>query len=72
MIFLLIAAFICMILYEAPGLIKNRHWKELVAFSILISIAFFISLMQLLKIEIPNPVRDTQYFVQKLMHLSYE
>lgn len=72
MVFLLIAVFIFMILYEAPGLIRKRQWKELFVFSFLISIAFFISLMQLLKIEIPNPVKDTQYFVKKLLHLSYD
>lgn len=72
MIFLLIAVFIFMILYEVPGLIKKRYWKELAVFSFLISIAFFISLMQVLKIEIPNVVKDTQYFVKNLLHLSYD
>lgn len=72
MIFLLIAAFICIILYEVPTLIKNKYWKELAVFSFLISMAFVISLTQILKIEIPNPVKDTQYFVKKLMHLSYD
>lgn len=72
MIFLLIPVFIFMILYEAPGLIKKRYWKELTVFSILISLAFFLSLMQILRIEIPNPVKDMQYFVKNLMHLSYD
>jgi hypothetical protein len=71
MIFLLIAVFICIILYEVPELIRNKYWRELTVVSFLISIAFIISLMQILKIEIPNPVRDTQYFVKDLLHLSY-
>lgn len=72
MIFLLIALFICMILYEVPELVKNKYWKELAVFSILISIAFIISLAYVMNVEIPNPVRDTQYFVKDLLHLSYE
>lgn len=72
MILLLIATFICIILYEAPKLLKNKSYKELAVFSFLISLAFFISLMQILKIEIPNPVRDTQYLVKDLLNLSYD
>lgn len=72
MIILLVIGFIGLILYEVPGLIRNKYWKELVTFSIFLSIAFGISLMQTLKIEIPNPARDTQYFVKNLLHLSYD
>ena len=72
MIFLLIAAFVILILYEVPGLIRNKYWKELAVFSFLIAIAFFISVMGILRIPIPNPVRETQYFVKRLMHLSYD
>lgn len=72
MIFLLIAVFVCIILYEVPQLIRNKYWKELAVFSFLLSIAFFISLMETLKIEIPNPVRDTQYIIKALLHLSYD
>jgi hypothetical protein len=71
-IFLLITAFILIILYEVPGLIRKKYWRELVAFSALLSIAFFVSLMQTLNIKIPDPVRDTQYFVKNLMHIGYE
>jgi putative effector of murein hydrolase len=72
MIYLLIATFICIILYEVPGLIRNKYWRELTVFSFLISIAFLVSLLQILKVEIPNPVKDTQYFVKSLLHLSYD
>lgn len=72
MILLLVGAFIIMILLEVPGLIKKRYYKELAVFSFIMSLAFFIALMQILNIDIPNPVKDTQYFVKKLMHLSYD
>jgi putative effector of murein hydrolase len=72
MIFLLIAVFIGLILYEAPELIRNKYWRELTVFSFLISLAFVVSFAHVLKIEIPNPARDTQYFVKNLLHLSYD
>lgn len=72
MILLLILAFIFIIIYEVPALLKNKSYKELAIFSFLLLIAFMISLMQILKIEIPNPVKNTQYFVKDLLHLSYD
>jgi hypothetical protein len=55
-----------------PGLIRKKYWWELAVFSFLISLAFVISLLQFLNIKIPNPVRDTQYFVRDLLHLKYD
>lgn len=72
MVFLLIISFMFLIMCEVPGLIKNKYWKELIAFSVLMSIAFTISLLYTLGINIPNPVKNTQYFVKNLMHLSYD
>jgi hypothetical protein len=72
MILLLIAVFICMIFYEVPKLVKNNYRKDLIVFSLLISLAFFISLMDILKVEIPNPAKSTQYFVKNLLQLSYD
>jgi hypothetical protein len=72
MIFLLIAAFIILILIEVPKLVREKSWRELAAYSVLMSIAFVVSLLYTLHIEIPNPVRDTQYLVKSLLHLSYD
>lgn len=72
MIFLLTLAFICLTLYEIPDLIKKRFWKELAVVSFLLSLAFIISILKILKVDIPNPVKDVQYWVKNLMHLSYD
>lgn len=71
MIALLILAFTIPVLIEVPGLIREKSWWELIVFSVLMITAFFISLMQILKIEIPNPVRDTQYLVKSLIPFGY-
>ena len=72
MIFLLIITFIGLILFEVPGLIREKSWRELAVYTFLISIAFVISLLEILNIKLPNPVKETQYFVKNLLHLSYE
>lgn len=72
MIFLLIAVFIGIILFEVPELIRNKYWWELAAFSFILSLAFAVSLLETLNIKIPNPVRYTQYFVSDLLHLRYK
>ncbi len=72
MIALLILLFAILIPIDLPGLIRARSWRELTVYSVLITAAFVICLLYILRIPIPNPVRDTQYLVKKLLHLSYD
>lgn len=72
MIFLLIAVYTGIVLYEVPGIIRKKYWYELGVFSFLITLAFIISLLYTLHIKPPNPVKNTQYFVKNLLHLSYD
>lgn len=69
---LLILAFAIMALIEVPELIKKKYWRELIAFSVILILAFVISVFQYKDIDIPNPVRDTQYFVKSLFPFSYD
>ena len=72
MIVLLISAFAVIALIEVPGLIKKKHWRELTVFSVILALAFFVSVMQLLHIEIWNPVRDSQFFIKSLFPFGYD
>lgn len=72
MVFMLIAAYAGIILFEVPGLVKNRYWRELVVFSVILALAFTVSLLQTMNVKIPNPARDTQFWVKSLFHLSYD
>ena len=72
MILLLIIAFAILIPIDLPGLIRKKHWRELAVFSVLILIGFSICLLQILDIQVPNPVRDTQYFVKNLFPFGYD
>ncbi|TEB16468.1 hypothetical protein Psfp_01296 [Pelotomaculum sp. FP] len=57
MIVLLVLVFIAIIAFEAPGLVKKKMWRELVAFSVLLLIGMVLSFGQALKLPVPNPTK---------------
>lgn len=54
-IILLLITFCSITLFEAPYLIRKKMWRELIAFSILLIIGFTLSLLQIIRVKIPNP-----------------
>ena len=71
-IFLLIMVFVGIALFEVPGLIKKKHWRELIAFSLFLLLAFILTLLQTIGVKIPSPMKSIQYLVKDLLHLSYK
>jgi len=57
MIVLLLLLFAGIILFEAPGLIKRRMWRELAAFFVYLAIGLTLSVPQALGIKLPNPTK---------------
>lgn len=72
MIVLMLAAFALLIFLEAPGLIKKKQWRELAAYSTLMLIAIVISVLYLKRIEIPNPVKNTQYNIKNIFEYLFK
>jgi hypothetical protein len=76
MIVFLLAAFAALILLEVPGLIKKKLWRELTVYSVLMLLALAISVLYLEHIQIPNPVKNTQYYLkdvfEHLLGVSYD
>lgn len=71
MVFLLVFLFTGIILFEVPIMVRNKHWRELVMFSIFLSIAFLIALAQTIGIKIPSPAKGLDYLVEDILHLNY-
>ena len=69
MIVLLIIAFIGIILFEVPGLIKKKMWRELAAFSIYLSIGMALSIPQVLGIILPNPSKAIEVLVKPITEM---
>lgn len=72
MIFLLIMVFIAIVLLEVPGLIRKKYWRELTVFSLLLLLAFILSLLQTMGVKIPSPMKGIQYLIKDILHLNYE
>jgi hypothetical protein len=67
LIVLLVFLFLGIILIEVPGLIRQKMWRELIAFAIILALGFGLSLGQLTGIPLPNPSR----IIAKIMHIRY-
>lgn len=69
MIVLLIIVFIGIILFEVPGLVKKKMWRELAAFSVYLSIGMALSIPQVLGVELPNPTKAIEALFKPLSDL---
>lgn len=54
-VFILILVFTGIALVETPGILKQKLWGELATLSILLTIGFTLSLLQIMEIKAPNP-----------------
>lgn len=71
MIFLLILVYSGLMLFEVPELIRNKYWRELSIFSLLLLFSFVLSLLQAKGIELPNITHGLIYLIRDILHLGY-
>ncbi len=69
MIVLLIIVFIGIVLLEVPGLIKQKMWRELAAFSFYLFIGMALSIPQVLGIILPNPSKAIEVLIKPVSEL---
>jgi hypothetical protein len=73
MIFLLIVVFAGVIWYEVPGLIRQKHSRSFMLFSILMGFAFVLSFLMVIGIRIPSLERFIIFQLFKdVLHLNYK
>ncbi|WP_071392983.1 hypothetical protein [Bacillus tuaregi] len=41
--------------YEVPRLVKRKYWRDLIVFSIFMSVGITLNILLNLNVEIPNP-----------------
>jgi hypothetical protein len=71
MIFLVILVFGAVALLQIPALVKQKYWRELIAFSLLHIIAFTLSLLYVSGVLLPSPMPFLKYVVQDVLHIKY-
>jgi len=64
LVFVLILVFLAIIAFEVPGLIRKKMWRELAAFSVLLTIGMVLSFGQVLGYPMPNPTKGIEYIIE--------
>lgn len=57
MIVLALLAFLFIMAIEVPGLVKKKMWRELIAFAVFLWIGMSLSILQILGVELPSPIK---------------
>jgi hypothetical protein len=71
MIILVVLVFGVVGILQTLRLIKLKYWRELIAFSLLHIVAFTLSLLYVLGVQIPSPMPIIKYVVQDVLHIKY-
>jgi hypothetical protein len=71
MVFLIVFVFIIVALLQIPVLIKKKYWRELIAFSVLYIVAFGLSMLYVLGVQIPSPMPAIKYVIEDILHIKY-
>lgn len=70
--FLVISAFILIAVYEIPGLVRKKYWKEVLIFILFLIPAFVLSFLFTIGVDIPSPGILIKYLVKDVLHVNYE
>ncbi len=68
---LLVTAFAAIVMYEVPQMAKEHHWRDLTVFSVLLLSVFTLSLLMLMKVNVPNPLKLVESVIEKLKHAGH-
>lgn len=69
LVFLLIVAYLAIILFEVPGLIRKKYWRELVAFAVMLLLSFIFSFLYVIGVKIPSPTAVITAIVNAVMSM---
>jgi hypothetical protein len=69
LVFLLIVAYLAIILFEVPGLIRKKYWRELVAFAVLLLVSFILSFLYVIGIKMTRPTEVITTIVNAVLSM---
>ncbi|NLT94752.1 MAG: hypothetical protein GXW85_04335 [Clostridia bacterium] len=59
-VLLLLIFFSGIVIFEVPGLVYRKYWKELIVFFLFWGFAFIISLLAVLGVTLPSPAKGIE------------
>jgi hypothetical protein len=66
LIFLLSLVFLIIIYLEVPPLVKNKSWRELIAFAVFLWLGMFLSVPLVLGFDLPSPTKAIEAIFKPL------
>lgn len=70
-VFGLLVIFIAIITFEVPGLLKQKMWRELVAFFFFLVFGMVIALLGTFNIEFPGPTTFVEAFLAPIADVYF-
>ncbi len=67
-IFLLVVVFGGVVLFEVPGLIRQEYWRELIVFSLFLSLGFTLYLLRIMGVEFPSITKVLIELIKPLLN----
>jgi hypothetical protein len=71
MILLVMFVFGAVGILQTLALIKQKYWRELVVFALLHTMAFGLSMLYVMGVQIPSPMPLVKYVVEDVLHIKY-
>ena len=56
-VILLIVDGVAVAAYEVPGMVRQKQWGEMAAFSVFLLAGLTLSILMILNVKVPNPTR---------------
>lgn len=59
-----IIVFVVIGLIQTPELVRKKQWPELIASSLLLSLGFLLSFLQVIGVKLPNPNKGIEAIIR--------
>lgn len=72
MIILLLILFAIIAYANIPPLVKKKQWWDLKVYCAFFIVALTLSVLLMMGVSIPSPIKGIQYIIKDLLHLNYQ
>jgi len=67
-----VLAFLVIGYFNVPKLIRAKEWRELTVFSALYAFGITLSILLIIGVTIPSPIKGAQFIIKDVLHLNYK
>ena len=67
-----VLAFLVIGYFNVPQLVRAKEWRELTVFSCLYAFGLTLSILLIIGVTIPSPIKGAQYILKDVLNLHYK